>query len=98
MSRAFYSEYVHHCLRFYARHPKPTFRNDADKKNWSACESALQEFTGGDREMLIAIYREGNTIPDNVYKAAKSKGIKQDSIWSLLDSLEEKVAKRRGLI
>lgn len=98
MSRTFYSEYVNHCLRFYARHEKPSFHSDADKKNWLACESALKGFSDNDREMLLTIYRGGDTIPDNVYQLAKSKGIKQDSIWKLIGELERKVAKRRGLL
>lgn len=98
MARAFYSDYVNHCLRFYARHTKPQFHSAADKNNWLACENALNGFTDSEREMLLTIYREGDTIPDNVYQMAKSKGIKQDSIWKLVNELERKVAKRRGLL
>jgi hypothetical protein len=98
MSRAFYSEYVNHCLRFYARHQKPTFHSEADKKNWEACEVALREFSTPDREMLLVIYKEGDTIADNVYQMAKSKGIKQDSIWKQVGELERRVAKCRGLL
>lgn len=97
--RAFYSEYVNHCLRFYCKHPKPNyFRSEADKKNWNACDVALKSFSDSDREMLITIYREGDTIPDNVYQMATKRGISQDGIWKLVTDLEKKVAKRRGLI
>lgn len=98
MARVFYSEYVNHCLRFYARHPKPQFHSAADKNNWLACEKALESFTNSEREMLLTIYREGDTIADNVYQMAKTKGIKQDSVWKLVNELERKVAKRRGLL
>ncbi len=98
MSRPYYSEYINHCLRFYTRHQKPTFHTEADRRNWLACESALQGYTESDREMLVAIYREGDTIPDNVYQMAKSKGVGQDTIWKLIGDLERKVAKRRGLL
>lgn len=98
MSRAFYSEYVNHCLRFYARHPNSKFKSAADKNNWAACDSAFKGFSDSEREMLLTIYREGDTIPDNVYQIAKSKGIKQDSVWKLINELERKVAKRRGLL
>ena len=96
--RTFYSEYVNHCLRFYARHPLPLFHSESDKKNWNACESALKSFSDCGRDMLLSIYTEGDTIPDNVYQMAKSKGIKQDTIWKMVNELEKKVAKRRGLI
>lgn len=98
MSRAFYSEFVNHCLRFYARHPKPSFHSAADKSNWFSCDSALKGFTDSEREMLLYIYREGDTIPDNVYQIAKAKGLRQDSVWKLVNELERKVAKRRGLL
>lgn len=100
MARTFYSEYVQHCMRFYARHTnKPNyFRSDSDKKNWLACENALKDFSEEDKEMLLTVYREGDTVPDNVYQLSKDKGIKQDTVWKLIGELERKVAKRRGLI
>ena len=96
--RAFYSEYVNHCLRFYTRHPKPTFHSVADKKNWNACDDAMKTFSDHDRAMLMIIYSEGDTIADNVYQLAKARNMKQDTIWKLVNELEKKVAKRRGLI
>lgn len=100
MARTFYSEYVQHCMRFYSRNTsKPNyFRSESDKKNWLACDNALKDFSDTDREMLLTIYREGDTIPDNVYQLSKSKGIKQDTVWKLIGEMERKVAKRRGLI
>jgi hypothetical protein len=86
-------------MRFYARHTKPNyFRTESDKKNWIACENALKDFSDEDRELLLTIYREGDTIPDNVYQLAKEKHIKQDTLWKLISELEHRVAKRRGLV
>lgn len=96
--RTFYSEYVQHCMRFYARHPRVKFRSDADKQNWNACDNALKGFTDKERDILMAVYREGDTIPDNVYKLSVDRNIKQDTIWKLINELELKVAKRRNLI
>lgn len=96
--RTFYSEYVQHCMRFYARHPRPKFRSDADKQNWNACDNALKGFTDKERDILMTVYREGGTIPDNVYKLSVDRNIKQDTIWKLINELERKVAKRRNLI
>ncbi len=98
MARTFYSEYVTHCMRFYARHPDPRFKSDADKKNWLACDNTLKQFTQEDREILVTVYREGDTISDNVYEVSKKLGIKQDTVWALIGELEHKIAKRRGLI
>lgn len=98
MSKSFYSDYVNHCLRFYARHPNPKFHSAADKNNWLACKSALEGFSDSEKDLLLTVYGEGDTIADNVYQFAKLKGIKQDSIWKLVGELERKVAKRRGLL
>lgn len=96
--RTFYSEYVRHCMRFYARHTNPKFRSDADKKNWFACDSALKGFANKEQEMLLTIYREGDTILDNIYNLSVSLEINQDILWKLVNELERKVAKRRGLV
>ena len=96
--RQFYSDYVRHCMRFYARHICPKFKSSVDKNNWISCESALKGFTDNEQELLINIYRKGDTIPDNVYQAAKANGMKQESVWKLVNDLERMVAKRRGLL
>lgn len=96
--KTFYSEYVQHCMRFYARHPQPTFRSDVDKQNWNACDSAINCFDDREKELLITIYREGDTIPDNIYRLSVDRNMNQDTIWHLLNKLERKVAKRRNLI
>lgn len=96
--RTFYSEYVQHCMRFYARHPNPKFRSDADKKNWFACDSALKGFSDKERDVLLTIYHEGDTIPDSIYNLSTVLSVKQDILWKLVNDLEHKVAKRRGLV
>lgn len=98
MPTTFYTEYVNHCLRFYARYDNPIFSNEIDKQNWLSCKKALNLFSEENREMLLSIYREGDTIPDNVYKISKEKGIKQEHIWKLIHDLEHKVARNRRLI
>lgn len=96
--RTFYSEYVQHCMRFYARHTNPKFKSDADKQNWKACDSALKGFSDSEIEILLTIYRDGDTIPDTIYKLCVERNIKQDIVWKLVNELERKVAKRRNLI
>lgn len=98
MARTFYSEYVRHCLRFYARHPNPTFSNETDKENWLVCDKVLKSLSDGDRKDILSIYRDGDTVPDNIYNLSKKKGIKQDSLWKLINDIERKVAKGRRLI
>ena len=89
MSRAFYSEFVSHCLRFYARYEDRIYNSEAEKHNWIACHMALKSFTKAERKKLLTIYKEGDTIPDNVH---------QDVIWGLVRECEKRVAKYRGLL
>lgn len=98
MSRVFYSDYVNHCMRFYARHDKPKFHSEADKHNWAACDNALKTFSDKERETLLTIYRSGDIIADNIYQLSRERGVSQDSIWKLVNELERKIAKRRGLL
>lgn len=98
MAKTYYSEYVNHCLRFYARYDKCKTNNRVNLKNWLSCEKALAEFTENDREVLLAIYREGDTVADNVYNLSKQKGISQSTVWKLINQLERKVAVYRELL
>ncbi|RDY21415.1 hypothetical protein [Criibacterium bergeronii] len=98
MARAYYTEYVNHCMKFYTRHPKPKTDNLIEVSNWQACELALADFSSEEKEILIFVYQERDTIPDNVYNISKKKGINQNKVWNLIIKLEQKIAKIRGLI
>lgn len=98
MSKNTYSTYIRHCLRFYARYDEPIFQSRADKKNWLACDRVLKRFSDKEREILIAVYKENDTLADNVYQIAKQKHIKQSRIWNMIDNLEREVAICRGLL
>lgn len=96
--KTFYSEYAQHCMRFYARHSNPTFKSDADKRNWNACKSAMNGFTQSEQDIILQVYQDDDTIPDNIYKIAIEKHIKQDKIWQLINKLEHRIVKRRNLL
>lgn len=98
MSKAFYSDFANHCLRFYTRHKDPVFHNEVDKRNWEVCEEVLSKYPDREREILTFVYYEGDTIADNVYKIALAKGVAQDSVWKLVNALEREIALQRGLI
>ncbi len=97
MARAHYTEYVNHCMRFYTRHARPA-EQSADALNWLSCEKALAAFSPEEQDILTFVYREKDTIPDNVFAIAKEKGIKQNRVWGMMMALELKIAKIRGLI
>lgn len=99
MNRPFYSEYVRHALRFYTRNlSQPRFKSEVDKNNWFACFSVIKSYPDIDRDILVAVYGDYDTLSDNVYETAKKYGINQAIIWDLMKDVERKIAKRRGLM
>ena len=102
--KPYYSEYVRHCLRYYiktwdeAPGCLPAFKSDADKANWSACYYVLRDYSQSNFDTVAEIYRPGDTISDKIYQMAKDRGVHQDTIWSLVNTTERKIAKKRGLL
>lgn len=102
--KPYYSEFVRHCLRYYVKTldegkgGHPIFRNDADRENWSACYYVLKDYPQNDMDIISEIYRPGDTIADKIYLLAKTKGVSQDRFWSLINTVERKIAKKRGLL
>ena len=99
MSKPYYSEYVRHCMRFYARNTeRPRFNTKVDENNWYACHRAIDPYSERDKNIIIRIYSMYDTIADNVYEVSNLLHIDQDIIWDLLKDFERAVAKKRGLL
>lgn len=102
MARSHYADYASHAMRFYARHQhlrgKMEFMNEVEMLNWNACTKALLQFDPADRDILLEIYRERDTFPDNVYMASQKYCRSQDMIWTLNTQFLMEFAKIRGLI
>lgn len=87
-----------HCMRFYARHPHPKFRNNVEKSNWCSCDGAIKCFTEKEQNILLAVYRSKEHILSSIYRVALEHEVHEDIIWGLVHKLESEIAKRRGLI
>ena len=100
MSRTYYTDYVRHALRFYARNNvhRPLFKSEVDKNNWLSCECILKKYPVEIREILIEIYAGHDTLADEVYIACKKRNIEQNNIWDTMKIVEQKIAHRRGLL
>ena len=98
MSKPFYSDYVIHMLRYYARHDKKYSDNEISKLNWCACDSVLKTLPTKDRSILMDVYWESDTLADSIYQVSRQNGISQNNIWTLVRDVEAKIAKARGLI
>ena len=99
MNRPFYSEYVRHCARFYARNiHKPRFNSEVDKNNRYACNQAIERYSDRDKDILLRVYGSRDTLADTVYEASQIYLIDQNIIWDLMKDFERTIAKKRGLI
>ena len=96
--RTHYSIYTQHCMRFYTRYPSPIFGSEADEKDWKACEDALKDFSPYQVDILTTVYRENDTLMNNIRKVSIARNIDQDKIWKLVSELEKRIAEKRGLL
>ena len=97
----FYSQYVNHMLRFYARYCDKnleSFKKSTDMKNWLAVKTVLDKLPEKDKNVIIEVYRRRDTLADNIYEVSKELGIDQDVIWIMLNKVTKKIARERELI
>lgn len=98
-----YAEYVKFAMRSYlAREmngcPESEIGVVALEKNWLACNSAFQSFNEDERLILKEVYGSYDTMPDNVYQAAKRRNVPQNDVWQTINRFESEFARLRGLI
>ena len=93
-----YADYVKHALRFYSRNlARNSFKNDVTRLNWFACHNVLKSYSHRDKDILVYVYGEFDTLADNVYTIANKYKINQHIIWDMMKEVEKKVAIERGL-
>lgn len=93
-----YTDYVRHAMRFYSRYLYQThFKSVVDGLNWVACRNALQPYSDRDKDILLYVYGEFDTISDNVYAMSNKYHVHQNIIWDMMKDLERKIAIERGL-
>ncbi len=98
-NRPYYTEYVNHILRFYARHPSMVhFKTDADRLNHRAAQTVFYKLPQQKTAVLFDIYTRNDTLGDNVYEVARSRKMGQDDIYTLITRVSNLIAKERGLI
>lgn len=95
MTKFAYSDYVRHCLRFYVRHPHPTFVSDVDKLNWTAARDVVSELPEDQKTIVTELYMANEPMVTMLSKKHKKS---PNYIWKLINEVERKVAKRRDLL
>lgn len=90
--KKYYSEFVAHCIRTYAKSP-----NQKDS-NTSAVDSVFRELSEADKAILLELYEAHGSITDTVSRIAKRTGMEENRIWCMVTVVEKEIAKRRGLL
>lgn len=98
MPRPAYSNFVRHCMRFYAKYPHPVFGSEADIRKWRSCDDALKGFSEQERELLISVFSGSDDLSGNICRVSEVHGMDQDHIWHLVYDLERKIAQKWGMI
>lgn len=102
--RPHYAEYVKHAMRFYARSrisassEQPRFKTEADAKNWNACHGIMNTYSDEERNVFLSLYSDLGSMPESIDKVSREYSMEPNRIWNLVNDLEKKVARRRGLI
>lgn len=96
--RTRYTEYVRSAMRFYSRYlTKTTFKNKVEQNNWEACHNVISRYPARDKDILVYIYGERDTLADNIYNISLKYKLNQDIIWLMVEEFEKEVAIERGL-
>lgn len=102
--KPFYTDYVRHALRFYARHGAelggtPTFRREVDRLNWTACDAAVRSLSDEEKRTVLRVFgADGNELERSVTTIAQERGVTVNALWALVRGVERLVAVHRGLI
>ena len=75
-----------------------SFKKKAVENNWKACNKVISTYSDRDKEILVYIYGERDTLADNVYQMSVKYNLHQNIIWTMMADFEEKVAIERGLV
>lgn len=98
MSKSYYSDYVNHSLRFYARYKEPVFKSEVDRLKWESCDKAFENLDPKFTTPILEIYSQYDGFNDNVQRACIDHDIPVQQMWDTINTLEREVAKNRGLI
>lgn len=97
MPKKFYSDMSNHCLRFYIRYPKPTFKSEIERLGWEACQKVLNTYSKWEQDIISYIYRSGS-ISENVASISYLEGVTVHHVWKLVDKVQKDVAIERGYL
>lgn len=99
MSKACYSDYIRHVLRFYIRkNQKTEFLKESDKLNWLACDDVLKLQPDHIKNIFFKIYTSQEPFPQAVRTVSLENDIPEKKLWDIMKNIEKEIAEKRGLI
>jgi hypothetical protein len=75
-------------LRFYSR-KGPVYKTNIDEINYKCVDKVLGKLNPSDKELIIDIYKRGDTLADN---------INQEKLWTIVNKISKAIARERRLI
>ena len=100
--KRWYSECVRHFLAEYIPTTEigtcPKFNSAAEKTNWLACHTVLTKLPEKDAELVLEMFSRGDTLADKIYRLATTRKTSQRYYWGIVDDVEYRIARERGLI
>jgi hypothetical protein len=76
----------------------PRFDTEIDRTNWLSCHEVVSKLSASDQRLVQKLYGPGDTLSDKVYGIAQARRMSQGPLWKLIDDIEYKIAKQRGMI
>ncbi len=101
MSKPFYADYVNKMLRFYCRRVHgQDFKVEGhiDINNCLCVMKVLESLPEWDKNAIIEIYSQSDTLADNIYQISRKLNVKQDVLWTMVSKVTKQIAKERGLV
>lgn len=97
MTKPYYADYINRMLRFYSR-KGPVYKTNIDEINYKCVDKVLGKLNPSDKELIIDIYKRGDTLADNIYQVSKEKNINQEKLWTIVNKISKAIARERRLI
>ena len=102
MPKPFYADYVNHMVRAYAallRDGKTgDFKSDVDADNYTAVDRVLHELPEEDQHVVLEVLTQRDPLRESIARAAHSRNLRTDAVWTLVSRVSGRIAKDRRLI
>ena len=102
-TKTYYTDYVNHMIRFYLSTPDGIdLRNreytSVSIANWSAVQMVFHKTDPLDIALVRAVFACGYYLPKAVDDYCQQNNMNPDEVWKVLNRVNAKIARVRGLM